>query len=334
MSTARASLAIAEALIPGSSTLRAADEVTVRRAEEIMGSLHPALLPVWRAAQRTLDAAAYGRRGQPFQALGAREQDDLLRRWERDPVLGRPLAIVSFVYKLVHFDEPPRKGLPLADALERPRWLQQVVRGDDWEGGDVECDAVIVGSGAGGGVVGRELAARGHAVVFVEEGQLHRRDAFDGSAVRAHQRFYRPAFSVGNVLMPIFVGRMVGGSTAINGGTCIRTPDSVLTRWCEDFKSDAFSAEAMAPLFERVETVLEVAPARREIIGPIGDVMARGCDALGWNHFPLSRNAPDCDGSGFCDFGCATGARRSVEIAYLPPALQGGAQLFTGTKVE
>src|SRR5579872_4596733 len=181
---------------------------------------------------RLLDPPAYGRRGQPFQALGAREQDDLLRRWERDPVLGRPLAIVSFVYKLVHFDEPPRKGLPLADALERPRWLQQVVRGDDWEGGDVECDAVIVGSGAGGGVVGRELAARGHAVVFVEEGQLHRRDAFDGSAVRAHQRFYRPAFSVGNVLMPIFVGRMVGGSTAINGGTCIRTPDSVLTRWC------------------------------------------------------------------------------------------------------
>jgi choline dehydrogenase-like flavoprotein len=206
--------------------------------------------------------------------------------------------------------------------------------GDAWEGGDVDCDVVVVGSGAGGAVVGGELARRGHAVVFVEEGEYHPRQHFDGSAVHAHERFYRPAFSVGNALIPIFVGRLVGGSTAINGGTSFRTPPWILERWCEELSTDEFAPEVMAPHFERVESVLDVRPARKEVIGPIGDVMARGCEALGWSHLPISRNAPDCDGSGFCDFGCPSGARRSTDVAYLPPALGAGAVLFQGTKVE
>jgi choline dehydrogenase-like flavoprotein len=86
--------------------------------------------------------------------------------------------------------------------------------------------------------------------------------------------------------------------------------------------------------FERVETVLDVQTARKETIGPIGDVMARGCDALGWSHFAIRRNAPDCDGSGFCDFGCRREARRGTQIAYLPPALEKGALLLVGAKAE
>jgi choline dehydrogenase-like flavoprotein len=335
MSTgARAALALAEALIPGSSRLPAADEVTVRRTEELVGSLHPALLRAWDAAQRTLDTAAVARRGRRFHALDALAQDELLRQFEVDPLLGKPLALISLVYKLVHFDEPPRQGLPVVGSLEEGRWMRQMHRGDAWEGGDVECDVVVVGSGAGGAVVGRELAGRGHAVVFIEEGDYHPRQDFDGSAVRAHQRFYRTAFSVGNALIPIEMGRMVGGSTAINGGTSFRTPAWVLERWCEELGTDAFAPDAMRPHFERVEAVLDVRPARKDLIGPIGGVMAKGCDALGWSHLPISRNAPDCDGLGFCDFGCPTGARRSVEVAYLPPALSGGAMLFSGTKVE
>ncbi|MBV9945373.1 MAG: GMC family oxidoreductase, partial [Myxococcales bacterium] len=218
---------------------------------------------------------------------------------------------------------------------ESARWLRQVHRADEWTGGrDVECDVVVVGTGAGGAVVGRELAERGLAVVFAEEGELHRRDAFDGSSVRAHQRFYRGAFTVGNMAAPLFMGRLVGGSTAINGGTCFRTPEWVLQRWCEDLGTDDFTPEAMRPLFERVEAILQVETARQPQIGPIGDVIARGCDALGWSHFAIRRNAPGCDGSGFCDFGCRTDARRGTNVSYVPPALERGALLFTGLRAE
>jgi choline dehydrogenase-like flavoprotein len=62
--------------------------------------------------------------------------------------------------------------------------------------------------------------------------------------------------------------------------------------------------------------------------------MARGCDALGWSHHTIRRNAPDCDGSGFCDFGCRQDARRSTQIAYLPPALERGAVLFASARAR
>ncbi len=140
--------------------------------------------------------------------------------------------------------------------------------------------------------------------------------------------------SLGNVAMPVFMGRLVGGSTAINGGTCFRTPPWVLERWCDDLGTSDFTPDTMSRYFARVEDVLQVAPTERRYIGPIADVMSRGCDALGWHHFAIDRNAPGCNGSGFCDFGCRTGAKRGTDIAYVPPALERGSVLLTGLRAE
>jgi choline dehydrogenase-like flavoprotein len=336
----RAALALAEAILPGSSTLPAADEATVAAAERLVESTSPRLARAWRIAQATLSSAAVLQTGRPFHALSAEAQESLLHQWERDPALRVPLAVVGLVYKFVHCDRRPvyetmGGKLNVVTSVAEPRWLDQVHRAEAWpEGEDIECEVVVIGTGAGGAVVGRELAERGFAVVFLEEGEHYRRNAFDGSSVRAHQRFYRPAMSVGNVVMPVFMGRLVGGSTAINGGTCFRTPPWILERWCEDLRTDSFSSSAMEPYFERVERTLGVAPSPRRTIGPIADVMARGCDALGWNHFPIPRNAPGCDGSGFCDFGCRNEARRGTDLAYLPPALERGGVLLTGLRAD
>jgi choline dehydrogenase-like flavoprotein len=334
----RAGLAFAEAMIPGSPTFVGADERTHALAEQLVRSIHPAVATAWRVALELLDSAAVARTGRPFHRLSANQQDALLQRWERDRALRAPVGLVALVYKLVHFDHhAPRKNgssaLGVLRSSERPRWTAQMQRIDDVEE-TIECDAVVIGTGAGGAVVGRELADQGHAVVFLEEGDFHPREAFDGSAVRAHQRFYRGSISVGNVLMPIFMGRLVGGSTAINGGTCFRTPPWILERWCEDLDTADFAPDAMAPFFERVERVLQVAPADLRTVGPIAGVMARGCDARGWSHHAIQRNAPACDGSGFCDFGCRQDARRSTQVSYLPPALERGAVLFAGARAR
>ncbi|HEY4016185.1 MAG TPA: GMC family oxidoreductase [Polyangiaceae bacterium] len=335
----RAALALAEAIIPGAPGIPGADEATVARAHDVIEAFHPSLPRAWQVAQAALAAAAIAQTGRPFDALSAARQDALLARWEEDPVLRSALGLVGLVYKFVHFDQKDVYGtlggkLNVVDALESPRWLRQIHRAEDWREDDVECDVVVVGTGAGGAVVGRELADRGLAVVFIEEGDHHRRDAFDGSSVRAHQRFYRGAFSLGNVAMPVFMGRLVGGSTAINGGTCFRPPPWVLERWCEESGTDDFSEASLAPHIDRVERVLDVQPADPRIAGPIASVIARGCDALGWHHFAIRRNAPGCDGSGFCDFGCRTDARRGTNIAYVPPALERGALLLTGLRAD
>lgn len=316
---------------------------TVNAAVALASELSPRTPQLLGEAIRLLDNAAVLSTGRRFHMLTGGEQDRLIERWQTKSVFRIPLALVGSLFKLVHFDDPAiysalgcayEKGGP----PESAPWQKQVIRGDDWDDDDeIECDVVVVGTGAGGGVVGAELAERGYAVLFLEEGEFHRRDAFTGSLLNAHKRFYRGGASIvslGNNVMPIFMGRLVGGSTAINTGTCFRTPPWILDDWCERHGSDELSPANMKPHFDRAESILQVAPSPAKYIGAIGEIIARGCDRLGWSHFAVPRNAPDCDGQGVCDFGCPTAARRSTNISYLPPALRRGAMLLTGTRAE
>lgn len=336
----RAALALIEAMIPGSDTVPAGDETTLRVTEEILSAVSPALLPVFRSAQRALSAAAIASTGRPFYALDQRTQQDMLMRWAKNPVLRGPYSLVLLAYKLVHFDRlsvQKKLGakLEVVRDIEQPRWLSQVRRGEELDPAEtVECDVVVVGTGAGGAVVGRELAERGYAVAFVEEGDLFRRDAIDGSSIGAYRRFYRAGLVVGNAPMPIFMGRLVGGSTAINGGTCFRTPPWVLDRWCDTLRSDDFAPSAMARHFRRVEEFLEIGPTEDKYLGPVSKVFERGCRHLGWSYHRINRNAPGCQASGFCDYGCRTDARKSMNVSYVPAALSRSAMLFTRLRAD
>ncbi|MBX2810589.1 MAG: GMC family oxidoreductase [Myxococcales bacterium] len=338
--SSQAALAFAQAIIPGSGRIPAADAATVSAALEVIEHIDPRAPAAWLRAQQLLDKATILSTGRAFQSLSRPRQQALLARWEHDPVMRVPLALISLVYKFVHFDrlsvyETMGGRLNVVNQLEQPRWLEQVTQGDNWVGEeDIEAEVIVIGTGAGGAVVGRELVEKGLAVVFLEEGHLVRRDQFSGSSRKAHLDFYRAAFSVGNAPMPVFIGRMVGGSTAVNGGTCFEAPPWVLEDWCESLETDAFAPEVMAPYFRKVLDIIQAAPSDPKIIGPMGELIRRGCEKLGWSHFPILRNAPGCDGQGFCDFGCRTDARRSTNISYIPPALERGAMLISGLRAE
>jgi choline dehydrogenase-like flavoprotein len=333
----RRALAFAEAIIPGNDAIRAADERTLALTERVVEHASPWIAKLFGVGIDLLDNAALLSTGRRFSALPEHDQQRLLERWEKDPVLRGPLGALAFVLKFTHFDRPEVYGamggkLNVVTNLEQPRWLSQVIDAGESDAEDDECEVVVVGTGAGGAVVGRELAERGFAVAYVEEGKHHRRDVFTGSSIQAHFDFYRASLTLGNCAMPIFMGRLVGGSTAINTGSCFRTPPWVLDRFCEELESDEFSPARMDAHFSRVERTLEVGPADLKAAGPIASIMARGCDALGWKHARMLRNAPGCDGDGFCDFGCRTDARKSTNLSYVPAALEKGAMLFTGLR--
>ena len=86
--------------------------------------------------------------------------------------------------------------------------------------------------------------------------------------------------------------------------------------------------------FEKVERTIQVDAAPEKFAGPMREVIARGADALGWHHGPMLRNAPGCDGSGFCDFGCRTDARQSTNLSYMPKALERGAMCVTELRAD
>lgn len=341
----RTLVAVAEAALPAGTLIPAAGELAASKVEQFTAGLPGAVELGLAGLLRGIDAQSWLVHRRSFAASSQSQRLALLERWRQgDPVRRLMLRALVSPLKIAHFDDPAlykQLGCVYEAAKvkgeAKPPYMRDRVHANLDEDLAVEADVVVVGTGAGGAVVGRELAEQGLAVVFVEEGQYHDRTAFTGRAFPMQQMLYRrggSTFSVGNVAIPIPIGQSVGGSTTVNSGTCYRTPDRVLSEWAHDLGLTDLAPDKLAPYFERVEQVLGVEAARASLLGGNGRVIQRGCEALGFKkHGPLKRNAPACDGQGVCVFGCPTDAKRSTNVSYIPIALRAGAELFTGARV-
>ena len=205
------------------------------------------------------------------------------------------------------------------------------------EPAELECDVVVVGSGAGGATMAAELADAGVRVVVVEEGGHHPTESFGTDVVRAYGTLYRSGGAqtiVGKPPITFLEGRCVGGSTVVNGGMCWRTPDAVLERWSRDDRIEAIRPEDMERHFEKVERRLSITPQDQDSIGRDAGLLKEGAEALGWRLDRSRRNQLHCGGCDNCFCGCPTGAKRSMLVTNVPRAVNGGALLVPGCRVD
>ena len=200
------------------------------------------------------------------------------------------------------------------------------------KGAQYDADVAVVGTGAGGAVVGAELAEAGRDVVFVEEGAYHPTASFNPYLTETLPRLYRDAGAtviMGRPPIPYAEGRCVGGSTTINGGMTWRPPDRVLAEWEHRTGQPDLGAKALEPLFERVEARIHAKPQHPVSIGEDSRVLRDGATKLGWNYRPNRRAQDRCVGSNQCVMGCPTGAKQSTLVSYMPRALRKGARCLT-----
>lgn len=249
--------------------------------------------------------------------------------------LALPLKLLWLQYPPLHQKLGSRVQLPPVKA-ERFRWQQQISSLSECGlDNDTEVDAIVIGSGAGGAVAAYELASRGLAVVLVEEGEYYDRSHFNGDVPTLLKTLYRRmglTATVGNTVIPVPLGRNVGGTTTINSGTCLRVSDDLIRHWQQQGWCD-LSAQELAPWYEQVEAMLEVQPALAAAAGPTAEIIATGAARLNVTgaHL-LQRNAAGCDGQGLCQLGCPTDAKRSTNVSYVPRALEAGAMLLPHTQ--
>jgi choline dehydrogenase-like flavoprotein len=333
--------------MPGGPIVPEPDEGTIDRFEKMFGRLNSGARGALRSTLWAIEIGAVAWRGQRFSRLSEDARLTYLEKWHNG-VAPRRMALRALLspLKLSHFDNPKIfeamncvYAVETPKQVERARWRQNAMSLKDFaEDEELEADVVVIGTGAGGAAMAKELAEAGLAVAMIEAGDYFTRVDFDGRAPKALDRMYYGGgmvFSFGNTPIAIPTGKTVGGSTTVNSGTCFRVPDRILDRWRREFGLRDFTPEAMAPHFDRVEQIIEVQEAKKEYLGGCGRVIARGCDALGYSgHGALRRNAPECDGQGLCCFGCPTDAKRSTNVTYVPLALQAHASLFYQARVS
>jgi len=202
---------------------------------------------------------------------------------------------------------------------------------------EVQADACVIGSGAGGAPVAKELAEGGMRVVILEEGDWWDTDQLRARPRDAMSQLYRDAgqiVTLGNPPIVLPLGRAVGGTTLVNSGTCFRTPGAVLELWQDRFGLEALTEAELDPYFRRVERILNVAQVPAELAGANAEVVRRGAQALGLSGDYMYRNVRGCVGSGVCAYGCPTAAKQHVGITYVPQAWAAGATTFTGVRAR
>jgi choline dehydrogenase-like flavoprotein len=197
------------------------------------------------------------------------------------------------------------------------------------------CDAVVVGSGAGGAAAARVLAEAGLEVIVLEEGGYHDALTYSRDAVDALTTLYRDGGLTacdGRPPIALPVGRAVGGTTVINSGSCFRTPPDVLRGW-RDEHGIQWATELEAD-FEALERDLDVVPVDPSAAGRNADLCRAGADAIGASNGPIPRNTGGVNCCGACPTGCALDAKRAMHVSELPRAVRAGARIRAGVRVE
>jgi cholesterol oxidase len=218
-------------------------------------------------------------------------------------------------------------------------------------------DAVVVGSGYGGGVAASRLARAGKRVAVLERGrefltgefprrfpELREQLQVTGRRVRMGTPTALYDVRLGED-MHVLVGCGLGGGSLINAGVALRPDPRVFADpvWPEEVGRDGLLDEGYARANRWVRPARDPRAADRtkyqalERSGSaLGGHMVAAPVAVGFEDTvnPAGVAQPACTRCGDCCGGCNAGAKNTVALTYLPDAARHGADIFTHARVR
>src|SRR5213082_2165067 len=200
------------------------------------------------------------------------------------------------------------------------------------------CDAVVVGSGAGGGVVAAELSAAGKDVIVLEEGGYYNEADFNQLELAMMRKlYYQGGFAAtADAGIALVAGGCLGGGTVINYTTSFRSPDWLRDEWAQRHGLAAFATDEYTSSLDAVYERLGV-NVNHSRVSARERVLERGLRQLGWHVGSMPRNVEGCsqdERCGFCGYGCQIGAKQSTLKTYLLDAYRNRARIVVNCTVD
>ena len=342
-------VALAEAFTP------AADAAAIGplAVEALLRAADPAQVSQLRLVLRVLENPALNLvtagRFAGLSSMPIVDRERLLLRWAHSPIALKRSAFQAFrkLLSFLAYSAPGADGSPstllnairyVPDSAPATPDLAAVRPLDvDRSPGDapitLDADVIVVGSGAGGGVVAAELASAGRSVLILEAGPFVDEATMPRTEIEAFSRLYlnHGLLSTWDASISLLAGSAVGGGTVVNWMTCIDTPATVRREWASDHGLDGVDGVEWDTDRGAIETELGVAAVTTT--PPKDAMILRGAAELGWEAAPIRRNAVGCADCGSCPFGCPRGAKQSGLRAHLATAAVAGARVVDRVRV-
>jgi long-chain-alcohol oxidase len=202
----------------------------------------------------------------------------------------------------------------------------------------LDCDVVICGSGAGGGVAAGVLAEAGLSVIVLEKGL----NLGPAEFTQVEGDMLSASYLDGGLLMtqsgslPILAGSCLGGGTVVNWTTSLPLRETTRSEWDRRSGLSLFSSPGFAESLARVSARSGVNTENSDP-GVRDQILERGLRACGWHVDVIPRNATGCPSGlecGYCGYGCRPDAKNSTVKTYLADAVATGARIVVGCDVE
>jgi choline dehydrogenase-like flavoprotein len=203
----------------------------------------------------------------------------------------------------------------------------------DGEEAQLEADTVIVGTGAGGGVIAAALAQAGQRVLLLDMGGLFDESDFNQYELWAYQNLYWRGGPnpTADLNVSLYAGSSFGGGTTINWTNCLRTKPWVREQWAREHGLEGLDTAEFDRHLDAVWKRLGVNDRCSHLNGT-HQTMQRGADALGWSFRTITRNVDESrytpQTAGYIGFGDQTGAKQSTAKTYLADAVANGAEVI------
>jgi len=207
------------------------------------------------------------------------------------------------------------------------------------DGEELRADAVVVGSGAGGGVVAAELTAGGLDVLVLEAGGYFDQADFPGSELWAYQNLYLRGgpFASADRNVTLLAGHALGGGTTVNWSNSVRPPERVLAVWAAGHGMTDVAGDAFREHVDAVLGRIKASDACSDYNGP-HQRMAEGAAKLGYAMrramLNLDPDRYDPARAGHTGFGDSSGAKQGTLRTFLQDASDGGARVVVGCRAE
>jgi choline dehydrogenase-like flavoprotein len=171
---------------------------------------------------------------------------------------------------------------------------------------------IVVGSGAGGATVARDLALAGIPVKIIEK----------GPAIQSKKAFNY--YDLSEEGLDLLKTSCVGGSTLVAVGNGVRVLENELKNMGLDISIE----------LDEIEKDLEIGPMPDSHIGDGTKLLMESAQSMGINiqKMPKFIRSKDCSPCGQCSFGCPKNAKWSA-ADFVSEAQKAGAELIPETEV-
>ncbi|KAF9172938.1 hypothetical protein BGX21_002424 [Mortierella sp. AD011] len=224
----------------------------------------------------------------------------------------------------MHSEKFTSKSFPQYEFIEVPP-----------EGIELSFDVVIVGSGAGGGVMAAELSKTGKRVLVIEKSRHIPQNELTLVQADGLGKMYEGGGTLTSTdgVVTVLAGSTWGGGTTVNWCASLELPYYVREEWAKGGLS-YFTSPDYQKSIDAIVQRLGISD-KHLTHNKANSILLEGCHKLGYP----AKNIPQNTGGhahacGWCGFGCRFGEKQGTMMTFLHDAKLNGAQFMQDTFIE